>query len=142
MAGYGNPWHYRQTDQIMASTYLLEILLRDSRTIRIGKLGRFFFPKGHYLYVGSAQRNFRKRIERHMRKRKNMHWHIDYLLAHARVTRVWSCDRSEEQTAEILCQTIRIPVPHFGSSDKNSRSHLFFGRLTQDISELSLALFK
>ncbi len=124
----------------MATTYLLEIFLHGSRTIKIGKLGRFFFPRGHYIYVGSAKQHFRKRIERHKRNEKKIHWHIDYLLQHARVTRVWSCDLSEEQTADTLCQLMDTPVPRFGSSDKSSRSHLFFGRLKQNIPPLNLTV--
>ena len=30
------------------------------------------------MYVGSAKANLTKRIERHKRKRKKMHWHLDY----------------------------------------------------------------
>jgi sugar fermentation stimulation protein A len=122
----------------MSSTYLLSIFLRVSRTIRIGRLGTFFFPSGHYIYVGSAKRSFHKRIDRHLRKRKKIHWHIDYLLQHARVTHVWSCDLAEERAAEIISATMKSPVPHFGSSDKRSGSHLFYGELKQSIPELTL----
>lgn len=34
------------------------------------------------MYVGSAKANLTKRIERHKRKRKKMHWHLDYFRGH------------------------------------------------------------
>ena len=47
----------------------------------MGKLGRFDFPAGLYVYCGSAQGNLPARIARHRRRRKRLHWHVDYLLA-------------------------------------------------------------
>ena len=38
-----------------------------------------FFQLG-LMYTGSAKKNIDKRIERHLSKKKNLHWHIDYLL--------------------------------------------------------------
>ena len=49
--------------------------------IRIGALGKMKLEKGSYAYVGSAQNNLEKRIERHLMKNKKKFWHIDYLLA-------------------------------------------------------------
>jgi Uri superfamily endonuclease len=122
----------------MAETYLLNIFLLGSRTIRIGQLGRFFFRKGHYVYVGSAKKNFHQRINRHLREKKKMYWHVDYLLQYARVTHVWSCDVAEERAADILSATMKSPVLHFGASDKRSESHLFYGALNQHIPGLTL----
>ncbi|MGB7055785.1 MAG: GIY-YIG nuclease family protein, partial [bacterium] len=115
----------------MTGTYLLDIFLQGSRTIRIGQLGRFSFRKGHYVYVGSAKKNFYQRIDRHLREKKKMYWHVDYLLQHARVTNVWSCDLAEERVADILSALMRTPVLHFGASDKRSTSHLFYGALNE-----------
>ena len=122
----------------MTGTYLLEIFLRDAMVIRIGKLGSFFFDKGYYVYVGSAKRNFRQRIDRHFRKEKRVYWHIDYLLRFARVLSVWSCPLGEEQTAAILAHEMSCPAPRFGASDKRSESHLFGGELDKNIPELNL----
>ncbi|MGD9379141.1 MAG: GIY-YIG nuclease family protein [candidate division WOR-3 bacterium] len=122
----------------MASTYLLNIFLPKPRVIRIGKLGSFHFPGGYYVYVGSAKKNFHQRIDRHLRKKKRAYWHIDHLLRFGRVTTVWSCPLSEEQTAAILTKKMDSPVPRFGASDKRSKSHLFNGKV--GVSTLGLGL--
>jgi Uri superfamily endonuclease len=116
---------------ILPTTYLLIIRLEKSRRIRIGRLGRFTFEKGDYCYVGSAKRNLVLRIERHLRKKKKKFWHIDYLLQYAIVKKIWISDGTEEELAGILSKKLEIPVLGFGSSDKKSRSHLFYGRITR-----------
>jgi endonuclease-3 len=115
------------------TTYLLELHLSRSRIIKIGRLGSYRFSKGNYIYVGSAQKNFHQRITRHLRKEKKTYWHIDYLLRHARVTRVYSCNLKEEAAAAKLARIMGTPVPHFGASDKKSASHLFYGMLNENI---------
>ncbi|MGB2770006.1 MAG: GIY-YIG nuclease family protein, partial [Candidatus Zixiibacteriota bacterium] len=65
--------------------YQLLIRLPESVHIQIGKRGRYRFPKGYYIYTGSAKNGFRGRIKRHLRKEKKHFWHIDYLLDHASV---------------------------------------------------------
>ena len=35
-------------------TYILTLSLETKQNIQIGKLGRFKFPSGYYVYVGSA----------------------------------------------------------------------------------------
>ena len=61
-------------------SYQLFINVAKEIDLIIGKLGRFIFPVGSYVYTGSAKTNLDKRIERHLSKKKNLHWHIDYLL--------------------------------------------------------------
>lgn len=113
----------------MATTYLLHIYLKKSRRIKIGKLGTFTFKEGNYFYVGSAKRNLMQRIERHLKKQKKKFWHIDYFLQYARIKKVRICNLSEETMATMLSREIEIPVLGFGSSDKKSKSHLFYGFL-------------
>src|SRR5713226_2772073 len=60
--------------------YTLVIILPKQRSIRVGRLGKALFPAGTYFYTGRAMRSLRGRIARHIRKRKKLHWHIDYLL--------------------------------------------------------------
>ena len=64
-----------------SGTYQLVIHLEADRIITVGKLGRFHFPAGYYIYSGSAQKNLTHRISRHLRKKKPLRWHIDYLLS-------------------------------------------------------------
>jgi len=122
----------------MNSTYLLNIHLENARTIKIGKLGKHRFSKGHYIYVGSAKRNFHHRINRHLRQEKKIHWHIDYLLKYARITEIWSSSLSEDKIADILSTIMEVPVLHFGASDKKSKSHLFYGKMQQGMAIMAL----
>ena len=62
-------------------TYQLEIEIARPVTVAIGRLGKFLFPAGRYVYTGSAKRNFEARIARHLRTEKTLRWHIDGLLA-------------------------------------------------------------
>ena len=62
-------------------TYPLMVGLVHPAEVRVGALGRFRFPAGHYVYTGSALRGIESGIQRHLSARKKRHWHIDYLLA-------------------------------------------------------------
>ena len=44
-------------------------------------MGVATFPRGTYVYTGSAMKGLSARLERHLKRRKKLHWHIDYLLA-------------------------------------------------------------
>lgn len=98
--------------------------------ITVGKLGIFSFPKGIYVYVGSAKRNIKARIERHLRKEKNFHWHFDYLRPYTEIVRiktfpgdVGECGLFAQLRAEYGGEII---VPKFGSSDCSCPAHLFY----------------
>ena len=63
-------------------SYQLHINVKDDIEIEIGKLGRFKFLRGNYIYTGSAKKNIDARIARHIYKSKDkkLYWHIDFLL--------------------------------------------------------------
>ncbi len=108
--------------------YILLLYLPESRKIKIGALGSLQFKKGFYIYIGSAQKNLRKRIERHMRKKKTKRWHIDYLLSYSEIRQIFvkNCKKKcEEETAKKLEKNFPF-IENFGSSDTNAKSHLFF----------------
>jgi len=115
--------------------YQLLIYLARSAHIRIGKKGTFRFPKGYYIYTGSAKRGLKARLERHLREEKKCFWHIDYLLDHASVKKVFLFldDRLDEcfLSRKMLKRSeAEVIVPKFGASDCNCPTHLvFFGRL-------------
>jgi Uri superfamily endonuclease len=67
---------------------LLIELGRDCR-IRIGGKGSVSFKKGTYIYTGRSKRNLQKRIERHCRREKKLHWHIDYFLRKGRISEIF-----------------------------------------------------
>ena len=113
-------------------TYALVLLLARSRMIKIGKLGSFIFPSGHYAYIGSAfgSGGLYARIKRHMRKEKRFHWHIDYLRQHAVIEEIWICrekTKSEHAWARFLENHIgtELPIHGFGCSDCTCTTHLF-----------------
>ena len=67
--------------------YQLLIRLDRDQTITVGRIGRFRFPAGYYVYTGSAMNGIEARVRRHLSSRKRIRWHIDYLLEHARIIR-------------------------------------------------------
>src|SRR3989338_9080093 len=69
-------------------SYVLILQLAETKRLTVGKLGTFAFPTGLYLYFGSALNGLRSRIQRHLRKHKKSHWHVDALTAQAAVVEV------------------------------------------------------
>lgn len=109
-------------------TYQLRIVLERPMRLAIGQLGVFDFPAGRYVYTGSARRNLEARIARHRRKRKALHWHIDWLLA-ARGVRIVSVRRSHEPECMLNSSVPgRILAAGFGASDCRNGcvSHLHY----------------
>ena len=113
--------------------YQLWIELSRPISIRVGRLGRFRFQPGWYVYTGSAKSNLPARVARHRRRSKTRRWHIDYLLAsrHAHIrraiTRPWRVGgecRWHRATARTRGAT--APAPGFGSSDCRCPAHLVF----------------
>ncbi len=108
--------------------------LRRRRLLGVGALGRHPFPRGLYLYTGSAQRNLYQRLRRHLSgpsgAAKKFHWHIDYLLAHARVRYVWAFAAPKEWECRLggyiaRMEGVRVPLIGFGSSDCKCETHLY-----------------
>ena len=112
----------------MKGTYLLLINLNENKSINIGKLGEIFFKKGNYIYVGSALNGLEQRINRHRRKEKRLHWHIDYLLRFGKITKIYYKRgeiREECDFARFFSERL-TPIIGFGCSDCNCKSHLFY----------------
>lgn len=112
--------------------YKLVINLSKDKEIKIGKLGTFVFPKGFYVYTGSAQKGLEKRIKRHLSSNKNkkFHWHIDYLLSYAKVINVLKYVGSKDECKlnNVTGQSVGAAqiVKKFGSSDCNCTTHLYY----------------
>lgn len=122
------PWTILQRECQDQGSYLLLFTLRQEISLRIGKNLSHTFPKGSYLYVGSAMKGLSQRVKRHLRKKKKPHWHIDYLLPHAEEVRpllIRSSERLECSLAREL-ESLAKPIPRFGSSDCRCTSHLFY----------------
>jgi sugar fermentation stimulation protein A len=109
-------------------SYLVLLRLNRARDITVGRLGRVRFREGFYIYVGSAMANLSRRIARHKRLRKRVHWHIDRLRLHARFVEalvVRSPERLECDLSLAIQGIASWSVPGFGCSDCRCRSHLF-----------------
>jgi Uri superfamily endonuclease len=109
-------------------------------------LGKATFAKGFYAYVGSAQTNLEKRIQRHLRKEKRMFWHIDYLLdaEDAEIVQVLfkETNKTEECAFAKVIAERGEPINGFGCSDCHCVSHLFriadYGFLQDSMQALNL----
>lgn len=122
------PWDLLEREARDRGTYIVILYLDKKASISVGGLGEVVFQKGYYLYVGSAQKNLRARLERHRRKRKKLFWHIDYLRERAdfiaavpfRGTLTRGC-----VIAGALKHISDWSITSFGSSDCSCASHLF-----------------
>ncbi|MDY6821241.1 MAG: DNA/RNA nuclease SfsA [Deferribacterota bacterium] len=110
-------------------SYLLVLKLNVEGEILIGKLGEIFFKKGYYVYIGSAMNSLTKRINRHKRKRKNKHWHIDYFIEYAKFLKSFAIRETRRYECSLASRVKKIAkgeINNFGSSDCSCTSHLFY----------------
>ena len=108
--------------------YMVVLKVKESQALRFGAKGMMYFPKGFYVYVGSARRNLAARLARHQRKRKRLHWHIDYLRQKADVTAVIpirTADDLEHQLAAAVSAIAPWQIKGFGCTDCDCSAHLF-----------------
>ncbi len=111
--------------------YALALWLEAETEITIGALGSHVFPKGHYVYVGSAwgPGGLAARVGRHLRvTHKRARWHIDYARAYAEPTHVWLAPHARGECAwahrMLAWADAHIVVPRFGASDCTCPTHL------------------
>jgi len=127
----------------MKGVYLLIIQVGKDVSIKIGALGKKYFKNGVYCYIGSAQENLEKRIERHLEKEKNNYWHIDYLLENDSVfvLDVLKKEAGKQEECVIAKRFFENAksIKGFGCSDCNCESHLF---KLDDINKKSLFFAK
>ncbi len=105
------------------------LFLGKATTIRVGALGRFRFPRGYYLYIGSAMNGLDARVRRHLAGEKQLFWHIDYVLKYARIVEIWTHRgrRRLECTwagRVLALDNARVIAERLGASDCNCRTHL------------------
>jgi len=115
--------------------YSLIISLMRTKALRVGKLGVALFPKGTYVYTGSAMGGLAARLKRHLTRKKKIRWHIDHLLKfpEARVDKVivyppapnQEC-RQNQRIAALFGAAVALK--RFGATDCKSgcESHLYF----------------
>jgi len=110
--------------ELNSGSYQIFLKIRKKVQIEIGALGFINFKRGYYIYTGSAMRNLIQRTERHKKKNKKLHWHIDYLLENEfveilEIMTFPSESREEcERNHQLLnMQNVEIIAKGFGSSD-------------------------
>jgi Uri superfamily endonuclease len=109
---------------VLPGSYALQLRLADQQELQVGRLGKFDFPPGEYVYIGSAlgPGGLQKRLNRHLRGFGRLHWHIDWLRAKAHVTGYYfitSTSRLECAWSQALINhpSARVPAHGFGASD-------------------------
>jgi len=119
----------------MKGVYTLVLRIEKPLRIKIGKLGIGDFKEGIYAYVGSGLGkgafSVLGRIKRHLERKKNMFWHIDYLLSNesVKILKVFYA-KTNLKIECILNKEIKktfkgkIPMKGFGSSDCKCKAHL------------------
>ncbi|WP_456420517.1 GIY-YIG nuclease family protein [Thermococcus sp.] len=110
----------------MKGSYFLVIRLDEGCEIKT-KGRAFRLMPGYYVYVGSAMNSLEKRVLRHFRKNKKLHWHIDFLLKESELLRAYLIP-SEERLEERLSIEVSKrgePVPGFGASDIKVGTNLY-----------------
>lgn len=125
----------RSTPNPDSGLYIVWMRLPSVAEIRVGALGTFTFAPGLYAYVGSAQRNRRARVARHLRTGKIHRWHIDYFREAARVIAVTLCDGDRSGECRLVQQLVDAygaewACSRFGASDCRCPGHLL--RVAQD----------
>ncbi len=109
-----------------SGVYVLEIILSSPLELSVGSLGSIDFEPGRYLYVGSAKKGLRARLQRHARREKKLHWHIDYLSATVASTRAlvwpWAAGRECRLASELA--GVGAVIPRFGASGCACEGHL------------------
>lgn len=87
------------------------------------KRREFKLEGGVYIYVGSCGNLCLRRVERHLARPANKHWHVDYLNCEPLFAVVTAVD--ERELALCLAQRCKY-VEGFGSTDDPAApSHLF-----------------
>jgi len=112
-------------------SYLLLLSLSTWVEAQIGRMRWVAFDPGLYGYAGSAlgPGGLAARLKRHASGAGRRHWHIDYLLPHARLLGALACEDPQRQEcawAAWADQRAQTCIHGFGSSDCACPGHLFF----------------
>ncbi|MFO7962781.1 MAG: DNA/RNA nuclease SfsA [Desulfobacterales bacterium] len=123
------PWRFLEKEVQDRGIYILMLHLKKEARFSAGKLAESDFPAGYYIYTGSAMNGLSARLARHCRKRKRLHWHIDYLIQRAERTipvPIRSSKPLECVLARSLSAIFSQGPPRFGASDCRCPTHLFY----------------
>lgn len=130
-------------------SYALVLRLPSRRNVAVGRLGVVEFPRGYYIYFGSALVGLQARVDRHLRHEKKLHWHADYLSAEVPWFQVWQLADGQRwecvwaKEADEHAKSNRgaaHPAPGFGSSDCQCSTHLIRVNNPQEVRQLMRSL--
>jgi sugar fermentation stimulation protein A len=126
----------------MNGAYIVVLYLNSNKRIKVGRLGKIYFKKGFYCYVGSAigKTKIEKRCKRHLKKNKKLRWHIDYLRKESSIVKIIAFESKKKIECKIAKKILKIAngyIEKFGSSDCKCVSHLFYFRNKKSLSKLS-----
>jgi Uri superfamily endonuclease len=110
----------------MRGAYFLVIYLpKESEITTKGR--RFCLRGGYYVYVGSAMNSLEKRVARHFRRDKKLHWHIDFLLKEGELLRAYMIPSEErlEESLSVEVSKYGEPVKDFGAGDVRVETNLY-----------------
>lgn len=125
--------------------YILEIHAEIPFDVSIKKFRERKFKDGYYYYVGSAQKNLKQRLNRHVKKEKTIHWHIDHITS-INTNKIGHIFLLKEAEKDLECELANCfekkmqldsSIKNFGNSDRNcSSTHLFYSKAPIDYSHL------
>ncbi len=130
-------------------SYILLIKLDKDNVMEIGRSGPHNFQRGWYIYVGSAQGSggVRARLKTHLGVNKNRHWHIDWLLRHAKIVRTYYLIGTKNREcvwSQAIANSpyITVPVKRFGASDCVNKcpAHLFRIAITINVNDIDIII--
>ena len=123
------PWSFLKTRMEDKGAYILVMEIPKACNIAIGSIGRVDVNPGYYLYAGSGMNGLSSRISRHLRKKKKLHWHVDFLRQVAGKVKAYPIRTPQyiEEELVLALEQVFSPVLHgFGASDSNLGTHLFY----------------
>ncbi len=109
--------------------YLLILQVTKPVKIPVSRIDSPQLNPGWYIYAGSAKQHLEQRVQRHLRKRKVRHWHIDHLTQEAEVLKVFPVRTFADLECSVSKDIASISdgsIPGFGCSDCSCGSHLHY----------------
>lgn len=124
-------------------TYVLILQSEQKVQVQVGKLGKVEIEPGFYVYIGSAfgPGGLKARVGRHLKKRKKLKWHIDYLRKSLEIIDVYYSAENEQLeciwSAKFAKNNGVALLKGLGSSDCKCPTHFWFFKEKPDINWLA-----
>ena len=121
------PWEVLERESADSGVYMLTLRATEPERVTIGDR-EVRLKEGYYIYAGSARRGLTKRIARHMRRRKRLFWHIDYIREATELVKAIPIRTQDTIECELAGRLSHLfsPLKGLGSSDCSCRAHLFY----------------